>query len=793
MKEYAYDELDENTPDGGVNYRELLFRYLHNWYWFLLAIILAFVAARLYLRYTTPLYEVTSAVLIKDDNSNGGGVGVGGADLAGLGFFTSTTSNFDNELVMLRSLTLIKKTITELDLYITHQIAGKVRDVELYKEALPIKVWMSASEASNLPEAAEVRVYRASSSLFNVTVSLDGVVYTKEVEVLPTLFTTPIGTISLSVASPSAFDDWEENRAIIATIVPPQVAAGTYRENLSVESNGKTTTIANILFKTSHKERGVDFVNRLLDDYNRDANDIKNEIATKTAQFISERIGVINAELGTTEQELELFKRGAGIIDISSDAQVAIAENSIYQQKLVENSTQLSLVQFLKEYATMPNNRYEVLPSNVGLTDVTLAALIASYNELLVERNSLLLTSSETNPAVRSLDVTIDAMRQNVLTAIASVEHGLLITQKQINEEARKYEARIAQAPTQEREFVSIARQQEIKAGLYLMLLQKREENALTLASTANNARIFDETVSLELPIFPNSRIVYMLALLLGLALPMSVMSIRDLFRFKIESRADVERLTNVPVVGDIPTLKEKPMENSIVVFENKNDMMAEAFRNLRTNVKFLLKGEEKVVLITSTSSGEGKSFIATNLAISFALMGKKTLIVGLDIRKPGLNKALGASSHLNGISSYLSESSRDLMSLVVKSDAAPLLDVLYGGAIPPNPTELVSREALPQAIAMFRKQYDYVVLDSAPIGMVTDTQIIAEMADASIYVCRADYTHMSDYNLINELATQRKLRNLCTVINGVDVSKKRYGYGRRYGYGYGYGYGVEK
>ncbi len=740
MKKYTYDELEEQEPEIGVDFKELLFRYLSNWYWFVLTILLAFVGARLYLRYATPLYEVTSAVLIKDDSGSGGSSTMG-ADLSSLGFFASTTSNFDNELVMLRSLTLIKKSVTELDLYITHQLEGKVRDVEVYQESLPIRVWMTADEAAKLPAALVVRVVGASSNELAITATIEGVTYAKEVRELPTLLTTPIGTLSITVGNPDAFLPWEGFPAVVATIVSPQAVAGAYRENLSIERDGKSTTIAHILFKITHRQRGVDFVNRLLDDYNRDANDIKNEIATKTAQFINERIGVINAELATTEQELELFKREAGIIDLSSDAQQAIAENAVYQQKLVENNTQLRLVQFLKEYANTPTNRYEVLPTHVGLADVALAELIASYNQLLIERNSLLLTSSERNPAVVSLDTTLDAMRKNVLATIGSAEQGLLITQRQMNDEALKHEERITQAPTQEREFVTIARQQEIKAGLYLMLLQKREENALTLASTANNARIFDETISLGLPISPNSRMAYMLALLVGMLLPMAVMYVRDLFRFKIESRADVEKLTRVPIVGDIPTLKEKSNENSIVVFENNNDMMAEAFRNLRTNVKFLLNAAEKVVLITSTSSGEGKSFIATNLAISFALMGKKTIIVGLDIRKPGLNKALGVSSHLDGISSYLSDPSRDLLSLVVPSTAASLLDVLFGGAIPPNPTELVSRESLPQAIQLLREHYDYVVIDSAPIGMVTDTQIIAHVADAAIYVCRADYT----------------------------------------------------
>lgn len=489
---------------------------------------------------------------------------------------------------------------------------------------------------------------------------------------------------------------------------------------------------------------------------------------------------------------------------MKSDAQLALSENSEYEKKRAENSTQLRLVQFLASYANNPDHAYEVLPVNVGLTDTGLTELINRYNEMLLERKRLLRSSQENNPVVVNLDASIRAMRSNVLTTINSVQRGLAITQADLERQAGKYAGRITNAPGQERQLVSISRQQEIKAGLYLMLLQKREENAITLASTANNARIVDEALADAIPVSPKGKMIYLVALILGVALPVAVIYIIELFKYKIEGRADVEKITSLPIVGDVPFSENKSSEGAIVVHENQNDLMAETFRNVRTNVLYMMKSNEKVILVTSTTTGEGKTFIASNLAVSLALLGKKIVIVGLDIRKPGLNKAFQLSRKEQGISQFLANPEHtDLMSLVQASNINPNLSILPGGPIPPNPTELVARESLPQAIDILKKHFDYIILDTAPIGMVTDTQLISRVANASIYVCRADYTHKADYTLINELGEQKKLPNLCTIINGLDMKKKKYGYyygygkyGKYYGYGkkygYGYGYGAE-
>jgi tyrosine-protein kinase Etk/Wzc len=545
---------------------------------------------------------------------------------------------------------------------------------------------------------------------------------------------------------------------------------------------------------------GQDFINQLLEMYNRNTNNDKNEIAQKTAEFIDERISIISKELGSTEADLETFKRDAGITDLTSEAQIALAGNAEYEKKSVENRTQISLVNDLRKY--LRGNEYEVLPSNVGLQDAALIGAIERYNEMLVERKRLLRTSTENNPTIVNLDTSIRAMKANVQATLEGTLQGLMITKSNLDREASRYSRRISNAPGQERAYVSIARQQEIKAGLYLMLLQKREENAIALAATANNAKIIDEAIADDTPVSPKRSMIYLIALVLGVGIPVGIIYLIELTKFKIEGRADVEKLTSVPIIGDIPLTDEKNDKNgSIAVFENKNNLMSETFRNIRTNLQFMLDNDQKVILVTSTVSGEGKSFVSANLAISLSLLGKKVVIVGLDIRKPGLNKVFHLSNKEKGITQYLSNPETDLMELVQPSDVNKNLFVLPGGAVPPNPTELLARNGLDKAIEILKQNFDYVIMDTAPIGMVTDTLLVGRVADLSVYVCRADYTHKAEYTLINELAIEKKLSKLCTVINGVDLKKRKYGYyygygkygkyygyGKRYGYGYGYG-----
>ena len=805
MKETDFNEAQESKEEN-IDVKELLFKYLIHWPWFVGAVVVCLIAAWVYLYTSTPVYNISATVLIKDDKKGGSAGMLSGLESLGLDGMVSSSQNIDNEIEVLRSKTIVKEVVEDLGLYISYTDEDEFPSRNMYKTS-PVQVSLTPQEADLLEEPMIVEMALQPQGSMDVNVKIAGNKYQKHFEKLPAVFPTDKGTLAFFLTPDSVLsskrtleettDSEKTTRNITATINKPLAVAKWCCKNMTIEPTSKTTSVAVISLKNSNVERGKDFINKLLEMYNINTNNDKNEVAQKTAEFINERISIISKELGSTEKDLESFKRGAGITDLTSDAQIALTGSAEYEKKRVENQTQINLLQDLQKY--MQNEGYEVLPSNIGLQDVNLAAAINRYNDVLVERKRLLRTSTENNPTIINLDTSISAMKENVQVSLDRVLRGLYITKADLDREANRYSRRISEAPGQEREFVSIARQQEIKAGLYLMLLQKREENAITLAATANNAKIIDDAIADDAPVSPRSKITYLIALILGVGIPVGVIYLLELTKFKIEGRADVEKLTSAPIVGDIPLTDEK--QGAIAVFENQNNLMSETFRNVRTNLQFMLGNDKKVILVTSTVSGEGKSFISGNLAISLSLLGKKVVIVGLDIRKPGLNKVFNISKREQGITQYLANPEKNLMDLVQLSDVSKNLYILPGGTVPPNPTELLARDGLDKAIETLKKNFDYVILDTAPVGMVTDTLLIGRVADLSVYVCRADYTRKNEYTLINELIDGNKLPNLCTVINGLDLKKRKYGYyygygkygkyygyGKRYGYGYGYG-----
>lgn len=798
MKEELYDDLFEEKEEK-TDYSALLFPYLIRWPWIVASVVVCLALAAVYLHFATPVYNISATVLIKDDKK-GGSVSSDLALFQDMGMFNSSAS-VDNEIEILRSKSLARKVVGDLGLYIGYSRRDGFRHTDLYGQS-PFRIDFPAAVADSLAAPILLKVtLHPDGSLQAQATQDDAEIGSARFDSLPAVLPTPAGTLTFLPVEKIAFP--EQETVIDVTVGSPMAVAKGYAAGLTVEPTSKTTSVVTVSIANTNRRRGEDFINHLVENYNRDANNDKNEVARNTAHFIDERIAIINAELGTTEAELEEFKRRAGLTDLSSDAQLAVAEKSEYEKQVVANGTQLNLVNYLIDYLARPENAQSVLPANIGLTNTSVATLVTAYNERLIERQRLLRTSSESNPVIRRLDTELAGLRQSLTTSLQSARKELLITQADLDRQSELYAGRISDAPTQERQYMSIQRQQTIKAELYLMLLQKREENNITLAATANKAKIIDDAMAGNAPVSPKGKMIYLLALVAGIGLPVAVIYILQLLSFRIEGRADVERLTTVPILGDVPLSDEG--QGPIAVRENENNLMTETFRNLRTNLLFLLDGPQKnVILVTSTMSGEGKTFIASNLAVSLALLGKKVIIVGLDIRKPGLNKVFHLSHHHRGITQYLSapqETSLD--ELIQPSGIHPNLDLLPGGVVPPNPTELVARPALDDVIRQLRGRYDYVVLDTAPIGMVTDPQLIARTADISLYVCRADYTHKNDYRLINELQQQKRLPGLCTVINGLDMTQKKYGYyygygkyGRYYGYGkkygYGYGYGVE-
>lgn len=803
----------QNKKEEKINIYALIFKYLIYWPWFVASIILFLALGYLYIRKSTPIYQVNASVLIKEDNSRGGFSNAKNplGSLSGMGLI-SMSNNFDNEIEILNSRTLMKKVVINQNLYINYfepRLFSFTR--ELYKTA-PLNVYITPEEADHLEGTLKLKFTQKDAQNWTVKITYwqDEEELEQEATVnrLPQVINTPVGVLTVS-ENPNLKDAPAEvleelPTKFVCAIAPPTATAIAYRKNITIDPSSKTTTIALISMQSTSRQRATDFINTLVSLYNKDANDEKNEIAEKTGEFIDKRIQLIGEELGSTENELADFKQRSGLTNLTKDAELALQENSEYNKARVSNSTQIRLVEFLRDYIDNPQFGEDVIPSNVGLEDKTLTNVINAYNTKIIERKRLLRTSSEENPAIANLDVSIEATRRNVRTTVASVLEGLLITKKQLDEQAQKFENRISNTPQQEKELVSISRQREIKATLYTILLQKREENAITLASTANNSRIVEEALASSKPVSPRKKIIMLIALVLGVGVPFGFIYLIDLLKYKIENSEDIRKITDVPILAELP-IGDKPVNGgAIVVRENANGIMEEVFRSLRTNLLFLLQSDQKVIMFSSTQPGEGKSFVAGNTAVSLALMGKKVIIMGMDIRKPGLNKVFHLSRRADGITSYLSDPEHvNLFDMVQQSDISPNLDIIPGGPIPPNPTELVSGPALKNAIALFKEKYDYIIMDTAPIGMVTDSALIAQNADLCVYVCRADVTPKAGYEFINTLRDDEQFPKVATVLNGIDLNQRKhsysYGYGKKYGYGYGkagygygYGYGYE-
>ena len=792
------------------DFRTLLSMFLLNWQWFLLSVFICICAALIYLRYSTSVYQVSAKMLIKDEQRpNRGGSKQMLANMQDMGFITNSTG-IENEVEILHSKILVREAVKDLKLYTEYRSEGRVKNMIIYKNQ-PLNIDLDPATLEQMDKNILTE-----TTIFKMTVSKDeryhlngeilrngGLLqsFTTAFDSLPVNFKTKGGVITIT-ENPGQTWGLNDGRMLV-TIQAPMAVATRYLGALTVEPTSKITSIARMTLRNEHPIRGMEFLNQLAICYNRQANADKDEIALKTEEFINDRMEKIEKQLGNTEAELESYKKRHNLTQLRLDATETLAQSNQYSQRLSDANTQIQLLDYLREYVNNPDNRYELIPSNVGLSDQASTQLIVNYNQRVQDRNKLLRAASESAPQVQTMTSTIDELRSSIRTALMQARRSADIQRQGIESQYRIYSSRVSSTPEQERVLTQIGRQQEVRSGLYLMMLEKREENAISLAATADKGKLID-TPAYEGKVSPKKPIILLVALLIGLGLPLLIIYLFELLRYKIEGHDDVIRLTNLPIVADVAVVNESAKSTAgIVVHENKNNQTDEIFRSMRTNIQFLLENNEKVILFTSSTAGEGKTFNAANLAVSFALLGKRVILVGLDIRKPALGHLFGLPDKQRGITTLLTTETvtkEAVQAQISKSGINDNLDLLLAGPIPPNPTELLARENLKQVTDILRQEYDYIILDTAPVGLVTDTLQIGRVADVSCFVCRADYTPKASFSLVNGLSVEKKLPKMCIVLNGVDMSKKKYsyyyyGYGKygRYGYGrYGgyYGYG---
>lgn len=780
MADFIQNDINEEEGSSVFSIRNIITIIYLNWYWILLSVVICVICAKLYLRYTPPVYSAGMKVLIKDERGGGSRrSGISTNSLEEMGVI-STSNGFSNELEILASTAIATRVVRNLKLYVSYSLEGRVADRELYKNS-PILVDIAEENLETLNTTINLGITRKGKGIHVEGTIGGGTPIVKDITELPAVVQTAVGPLIFQQNPGYAMN----HQQLFVSIVPLITAARSYAGRLSTYSTGEGTTVASIRMVDTQTNRALDYLTELMNSYNEDANEDKNEVARKTEEFIKERIEVIQHELDSTEVHLESFKKSNELINLANNATMALGNSNSYQQQQVEMQTQLTLLKALMDYANNPENMLQVIPSNMGLSNTVLNTTMSEYNSLVMQRNRLLKASSESSPSVVKLTNQLEGIWPTIGAALRASYQDMIVRKNSIDNQYQMFNARIANTPTQERILNNIGRQQEIKAGLYLMLLQKREQNFISLASTATKARIIDAPKPTGM-VSPDIKKIQMMALAIGLVFPIALIFALTLLRYRIEGRDDVERLTKLPILADIPlALAKNDNDTGIVVNENKNDMMEEAFRGLRTNLRFVLPEPEKVVVCTSCIPGEGKTFVASNLAVSLSLLGKRVLLVGLDIRKPRLSTMFKLSKDKKGITSFLMLDKPDYEVLEQQISHGVVnknLDILPAGIIPPNPTELISRPRLDEAIKYLREKYDYIVLDTPPIGLVSDTLELARTADATLFVCRADYSIKANFNLINDIHRDKKMPKINLVLNGINLKKKKYGY--YYGYG---------
>ena len=776
-------EQTENQQSSKL-LRDALLMVIIHWKWIVASLIICLGIGEAIIRYTRTVFNVSEKVLIKDNDSYQSGGALKSTTMGQV----SMSNGFDNELEILSTHNLATQTVRELGLYVSYYSIGRFKKVPLYKNQ-PVSVGIRIGDAERLTGPFTIEVEHKDGE-YNIT----GPNVDQTVKSLPVTIEARGCVINLGINNGMAVgSDWKME----AVIQSPDQAAYDFQGRFSAIADSRSTSIANLSLRDESPERANDYLRQLIQCYNTQANEDKNEVARRTEEFINQRIEKINQELGSTEGTLESYKKSRGVVEMKTNATNAFSQANSYQEKLADFNTQIALFDEMSQFLNNPANRYQSLPSNVGIENGSITSLIGSYNSIVQKRNLLLQSASENSPAVTPLTAQLDQLHSAISQTLRQVRKSMDIQRAGLQQQYGKYQGEVGEAPEQERVLTQIGRQQEVKSGLYLLLLKKREENSISLAATADKGHIIDGPQSTGV-VSTHARTIMTTALAVGIGIPLVLIYLLSMLRYKIGGREDVEKLTSLPILSDVAMASKSAMKDGeVVVRENHNDAMEEIFRSMRSNIQFVLKENQNVIVCTSSISGEGKSFISANLAMSFAILGKKVLLMGMDIRKPKLNEIFALEDKKTGITNLLrldNPSWEQIQAQIMPSGKSENLALMPAGPIPPNPTELLARKSLDNIIATVKQHFDIIIIDSAPVGLVTDTISIARVADATIFVCRTDYTAKRDFEIINTLAKEGRLPNINIVINGIDMSKRQYGYYYGYGhYGYGhrsYGYG---
>lgn len=780
-KKDAYDEQEDS-----IDIREILLYYLRYWKWFVASILL-FVALGIlvYLSWDRS-YEVSTSVLIKEEGSKAS-ANSAISNLEDLGLL-STTNNIDNEIAVFASPNLIRQTVDTLGLFITYFQKALLRETEVYKQC-PYVVELDGISPGKLKGGAKLLISQTSEGRVHVSgiyqIAKNKYDFPSGEYKLPCAIKIPSdkGRIIIDLRPASEDNPLESlDEDYIVDIVNTQAEVDAIVALISVESTSKTSSVLNISLLSGNAGKSVDILNSIVKIYN--SNNVKesNEIAYNTSRFVNDRLLDISSELKSIENKVVSFKKEQGITDVGAETKVFLEQNADIEKKRVEAETQLKLVQLIEDYINKNENHNKLIP-NLGISDEGLASIIGEYNNMLLSYERIERSSSEDNPVRTRALASLKNMRQSIQSAILNVKKAMNINKKDLTDQANLLTSRKSSIPQQEYGLTEILRQQQVIQAIYIFLMQTREQSNITLAATSAKAKVITDPIVPPLPVSPKRNIILVAFFFIGLIVPILVIYIRDLFKVNISSREELERLADLTIIGEIARNEESEI---MVVRRNSTSPIVELFRALRNNLQFILsEPHKKVVLITSTIPNEGKTFVAINLAASFALSDKKVILIGMDIRNPQLAMDMGFTKG-KGLTSFLTgdEKWENLLSHIPEY---PNLDILQAGVIPPNPNELLMKPSILDLIKELREKYDIVVIDSAPLGVVSDTLLIAKHADATIYVTRENATPKAVVDFINSIYKAKRLSNPYLVINDVNSleNHKKYGYKYKYGYGY--------
>ena len=755
-----YNNINEPTLQYRLN------RYLRFWPIFLIGLLVAFTGAYLYIKYTTPQYGINSTILIHDDKGEN-------RQTKNEQFVDPNTladnKNIENEILVLRSSNVMRRVVDELHLDVSYYIAQPFRNVEIYKEDSPVLVTLITAKKSAVKKELTIKIKDTNTFSLEeknrpaVTYAFDKVV------------SKPYATFIINKHSNT--QEVLSNKIVLIKFNDLTKLSSDYLQKLSVSAANKQASILNIGFIDAIPERGEDVVNKLIEVYNKQASEDKNIAAEKNINFINQRLNSLSNELSSVEKGVEKFKQKNRVADINSQINQSLDDVSEYNKQISNYNIQISNLESIEKYVTQPN---KMIPGTLDIQDPVLSNLISKYNDLQLNREVMLRTAQEGNPIVQSMNEQLSNLQSNIQENIRNIKDNFIKTRGRLIDKASQYGSKVLEVPTIERGLQKINRQESIKRELYLYLLQKREEANLMLAATIKNAQIIDIATSSEFPVSPQKMAIYAIALMFGLGIPFGFIYLKESINSTIRSIRDVEGIVNMQILGEIPYQK---LSNTLVVTKKNRSAITEIFKLVRSNIQFMLAHEtNKVILITSSMSGEGKSFISLNLSASLALANKKTILINFDLRKNNPTFV----NNKQGLADYLQSDVISIDSIIQKSNEIENLCFINSGELPENPSELMFDSKINDFFNYLKNNFEYIIIDSAPVGQVADAFALNNNINSTIYIVRYDKTQKGQLNIIDKIKNENKLKNISLIINGTKTSNS-------YGYGYGYGYGYSE